>query len=188
MTIVVNEWKNLDIGTVPVAGSGSVSQGMVTVNGSGPNIWKNVDDFHFMFRPVKDGCSIAVRMLSHPFLYWGSKAGVMMGQSLGRDSSHAYIGMEPGGVRSLYMAHVQGLDWAEAAYVDSITVPYWLKLVRNQNTITTFLSSDGQIWTQIYTKTYPSLASTLYVGFAVASGTSDPLTVTFDNVTVTQGQ
>lgn len=184
VTIVVDEWKNLDIGTVPVAGSGGISEGMVTVTGSGSNIWQNNDDFHFLFRPVQDECSIVVRALSHPYQHWGSKAGIMVRESLGRDASHVFIGMQPGGVNTVYMDHLQGLGWSNAGQ-SAGTVPLWLKIARtNSNTVTTSISADGQIWTQVSTRTFPSLASTLYVGFGVSSATSSTLTATFDNVTV----
>jgi regulation of enolase protein 1 (concanavalin A-like superfamily)/dienelactone hydrolase len=183
VTIVVNEWKNLDIGTVPVAGSGSVSQGMLTVNGSGASIWKNEDDFQFMFRPVQGDCSIIARQLSHPYQHWASKAGIMIRESLGRDASHVFVGMDPGGVNSTYMDHNQGLDWSGAGHSIG-TVPYWLKLVRVGNTITTSISPDGQVWVELSTKTFPALASTVYVGFGVSSATSSALTATFDSITV----
>lgn len=183
VTITVNEWKNMDIGTVPVPGSSVVSSGTAVITGSGPNIWQHNDDFHFVFRPVWDDCTIIVRQVSHPYQHWSSKSGIMIRGSLGRDASHIFVGMQPGGSHSLYMEHLQGIDWSYAGQ-NIGTVPYYLKLVRAGNSMTSFISPDGTTWVQCSTRTFPSLPQTMYVGFATSSATAYPLTSVFDNITV----
>jgi hypothetical protein len=61
----------------------------------------------------------------------------------------------------------------------------WYKLVRSGNTFTGYASADGSTWVQQGSQTI-SMASTIYVGFAVTStDTSHVTTATFDNVTIT---
>ncbi len=66
-------------------------------------------------------------------------------------------------------------------------VPYWLRMVRNGTSFTSYHSPDGVTWTQLGTAQTISMSSTSYLaGLAVTSHVAGTLcAVVFDNVTVT---
>lgn len=185
VTITVNEWKSLDIGAVTSAGSGIVTSGTAVITGSGTNIWKQDDQFQFTFRPITGDCTIIARQMSHPFQYWASKAGIMLRGSLGPDASLGYVGSSPGLADVLYMDHVQGQNYSNATHKGG-TGPLWFKLQRVNNTVSAYMSANaGVTWEFVSSRTL-TLGGTAYVGFAVCAGTTAaPLTVVFDNITVT---
>lgn len=183
VTVTVNEWKNMDIGTVTVPGTSAVTSGTAIITGSGSNIWQNNDSCNFLMRPAWGDCTIIVRQVSHPYQHWSSKAGIMIRGSLGVDASLYFLGMLPGGTGSLYMRHIQGDSWSSSGQSIGV-VPYWLKLVRVGNTITSSVSSDGTVWVDCESYTFASLPNTVYIGFATASATPYTLTSVFDNITV----
>src|SRR6185437_15720750 len=64
--------------------------------------------------------------------------------------------------------------------------PTWMKLVRSGSTFTAFNSADGFNWTQVGSSITLTMAANTYVGLAVSSGSnSTPVTVSFDNVSIT---
>jgi len=68
-----------------------------------------------------------------------------------------------------------------------VTLPYWVKVVRSGNVLTGYVSADGVNWVQDGTSQTISMASGVYVGFAVSSNNNGALaTATFDNVSITQ--
>jgi regulation of enolase protein 1 (concanavalin A-like superfamily) len=66
------------------------------------------------------------------------------------------------------------------------SLPYWLKVTRSGNTFTGYVSSDGANWVQLGTSQTISMATNIYVGLAVNSGSSSTATATFDNVSITK--
>ncbi len=69
-----------------------------------------------------------------------------------------------------------------AAVGESSGDPYWVRLVRKGDTVTTFRSKDGRDWAETVKETVP-LNETAYVGLALASdaGGAD---VAFDHISV----
>ena len=67
----------------------------------------------------------------------------------------------------------------------SLSLPYWVRLVRAGNTFTAYRSSDGVSWTQQgYAQTI-SMGEDVYVGLAVTSHNDGTLcTAVFDNVNI----
>jgi hypothetical protein len=62
--------------------------------------------------------------------------------------------------------------------------PYWVKLTRTGNTITTFSSTDGLAWTQVGSINI-TMGTTVYIGLAASSHVSTQLnTATISNVQV----
>jgi len=176
-------WTNVDIGSPGVAGSGATGS-MFTVTGAGAHIWQDTDQFHFLYMPATGNCEIKARALSHPYLHYSGKAGIMIREKLTTGSSHVFLGMQPGGSLSEMVTNVEGNGWSGWAQSVGL-VPYWIKLTRVGNVLTGYVSSDNSNWTQVAQQTI-SMAANVYVGFAVCSGSNEwPNTATFDNVTVT---
>ena len=69
--------------------------------------------------------------------------------------------------------------------MSSVAEPYWEMVVRSGNTFTGYYSSDGENWVQVGTTQSISMATNVYVGLVVSSGTiGSTYTATFDNVSV----
>src|SRR5262249_37202777 len=67
----------------------------------------------------------------------------------------------------------------------SVTLPYWVKVVRSGNTFSSYYSSDGVNWTVRGTAQTINMAQNVYAGLAVTSGSTSALaTATFDNVSI----
>lgn len=176
-------WQNIDLGSPAVAGSGTAGS-MITVAGSGTAIWQGRDQFHFMYLPISGNCEIKARALSHPYFYFAGKAGIMIREKLTTSSSHAFVGMEPGGQNSHSVMHIEGQTYSSSGHSVGL-VPYWLKLTRANNVLTGYVGPDGQTWTQIDQRTI-NMGQNVYIGFAICSGSSTVSnTATFDNVSVT---
>jgi uncharacterized membrane protein len=67
----------------------------------------------------------------------------------------------------------------------AISVPYWFKLVRSGQTVSSYYSLNGVDWTQLGTAQTLTLGNLVYVGPAVAADCCDTPTIQFDNLTVT---
>jgi regulation of enolase protein 1 (concanavalin A-like superfamily) len=62
--------------------------------------------------------------------------------------------------------------------------PYWVRLVRQGDTVTAYRSADGRRWTETGSETV-ELAETAYVGLAAAPLPNMPgSSIAFDNITV----
>ena len=67
-------------------------------------------------------------------------------------------------------------------------MPYWLKIERRGNLITTYSSPDGASWAPIISSYYGNLGSTTYIGLCIVSGSATTTTTaTFANVAFTGG-
>ena len=67
----------------------------------------------------------------------------------------------------------------------AVTLPYWVKVVRNGSTFSSYSSQDGVNWVQVGTNQTISMAQNVYLGLAVSSNNNSALaTATFDNVSV----
>jgi len=65
-----------------------------------------------------------------------------------------------------------------------LNIPRWVKLVRNGNTFTGYVSLDGNDWRQVDSVTLP-MNKTIYVGLGLSGHNNSMSNSTlFDNVTV----
>src|SRR4029077_9071731 len=70
----------------------------------------------------------------------------------------------------------------------TVSLPYWVKVVRSGNTVSAYAAPDGVFWTQLGTSQTISMATNVYIGLGVVSGNTAALaTATFDNVAITYG-
>jgi RHS repeat-associated protein len=70
----------------------------------------------------------------------------------------------------------------------TVTAPYWVRVVRNANQFSAYVSANGATWTQIGTTQTITTAQTVYVGLGVSSSSTSILaTATLDNVSIGSG-
>ena len=184
---------NLDVGTATPAGSGSYSNGVWTVSGSGSEIWThNADSFHFVYLPVTGDATIIAKVNSVQSTHPTAKAGVMIRDSLSPTAANrAWVAITPSQTAEYYMhgwTEIRGgSNWEK----NSRNVPqtsYWVKLQRIGNVIGLYVSPDGTSWAGLGEGKFGNMGANAYIGLAVCSLANGTLnTSTFSNVRVTGG-
>ena len=173
-------WLDDDIGNVGATGSAGYGGGTFTVNGAGV-MSTSTDAFHFVYQPLSGDGTIVARVVSTPY---NEYALVMIRESLALNSTYAATYYTPYQFHMLYRTSTGGSASVQNGG-SSANPPYWLKLTRSGNSFSSYWSIDGVSWTQVGSSETISMATDVYIGLAVDSGTTGTLqTTTFDNVSV----
>ncbi len=177
-------WTQADVGSVGLAGSGSVGATTATLSASGADIWGGSDAFRFVYQSWSGDGVMITRVASLDNTDPWAKAGVMFRESLAANARNAFVCVTPGqGVNLQCRTTLGGMT--DLARGPGSMAPYWLKLVRVGNTFTSYASSNGSTWTLAGTKTVP-MSTNLYVGFAVTSHNNSVRTIAvFDYLPIT---
>jgi hypothetical protein len=192
---------NVDINTGSLSGSGSYSSGTWTLVGGGTEVWTHSNDScHFLYKQITGDCSIVAKVMAVGNTAAAAKAGVMIRDSVaitGSASNRCWIAIRPDngfeGYNHGWTEMYGGSNWetrprngASMEYVPSM--PYWLKLERRGNVISTFLSQDGTSWAAGTVGVYANMPSTAYIGlFVCALSSTTANTSTFQGAAVTGG-
>jgi RHS repeat-associated protein len=182
-------WVDQDVGFVGLAGSASYSTGTFTVNASGQYIYYEADGMHFVYLPLSGDGTIIARVVTFSGGSSSASAGIMFRETLGAGATNAYLTYSAGYSNLLYDYRPStGANTSSAGSSSSVTLPYWIKLVRSSGTFTGYSSPDGSTWTQVGSSESISMAENALVGMAVSSNENTSLsTATFDNVSITTG-
>lgn len=176
--------------------SGTTPDGTIHVVGSGKDIGSTGDQFQFLSKPVTPGSTTLVsRLLAAPVnpagtVVTNAKAGLMFRASTATDSAFVDVVYDHGsGLRF----RNRGMAGAEVSQQGSapVSLPCWLKLVRNGDTFTAFYATTGPLpaapdWLPLGTSNV-SLGSSVSAGLAVTS--RDPGIVAlarFSDLSITQ--
>ncbi|WP_159455924.1 RICIN domain-containing protein [Chitinophaga eiseniae] len=185
---------DLDIGTASPAGSSSYTNNVWTVRGSGTDIWTHAaDGFHFVYKEVTGNCSIIARVDSVGGTAANARAGVMIRSDLTSSSAQrAWIAVTPGKKGEAFMhgwTEVRaGANWEKQSR-QIPGIPYWVKIERIGDMITTYYSPDGASWAVEVEGRFAGFNGKAYIGLAVCSMANGVLnTSAFSNVSVTGGQ
>ena len=180
-------WLDQDIGAVGLAGSATYSSGTFSVTGSGQEIGLTADAMHFVYQPLSGDGSIVARLVS----VQGTiiQAAVMIRGTLDANSVDAYPLITASySYVYLYDRSTTGGSATDQGNTGAVTLPYWLKVVRNGSTFSAYMSPDGNTWTQVLSNQTITMPQTVYVGLGVSSEQNTSLsTATFDNVSVQIG-
>jgi glucose/arabinose dehydrogenase len=179
-------WTPNDVGAVGVPGSGSYSNGTYTVVGSGNNIYGTADAFHFVHQPMSGDGEIVARITSVQNITANSKGGIMIRRSLAADSANVAL-IITGGNRIQFQ--VRTAAGATTSYWSaSQATPYWVRLVRSDNTFTAYRSANGVNWTQFASPVVVSMSTNVEGGLVMCSNNNSVLgTATMDGVNVVSG-
>jgi subtilisin family serine protease/regulation of enolase protein 1 (concanavalin A-like superfamily) len=180
-------WQSSDIGAVAAAGSASESSGTVTLRGSGADIWEGADEFRYYYQSLTGDGEIVARITGLTNTNAWAKAGVMMRETPGATSRHAFMCVTvANGTAFQRRTATAGPSASTSGYLGS-ALPTWMRIVRTGNIFTGFESTNGSTWTQIGAVTL-DLPATVYVGLAVTSHNDGTLcTATFDQVSLNGG-
>ncbi len=186
-------WQSQDIGTTD--GSADESGGMWIIRADGADIWGSADEFHYAYVPLSGDGEIVAHVISNGEGSNGwAKGGVMIRETLDQGSKHAIMAMtggEGGGIAFQGRPETDGSSWGLQGDITA-SLPQWVKLTREGNTITGYYSADGVEWT-LMTDTSPDgdmtdpidieMAEDVYIGLFVTSHAAGEIrTYMFDNV------
>ncbi len=176
-------WQTTDIGSVGVVGSTSVSNGIYAVQGAG-NISGTADNFRFAYQPLSGDGEIEVCLNSLGDIGTSGCLGVMVRESLTRSSECAFMGISFDGTFRWQRRSRTGGSTSSTTSTIGTPPNVWTRLVRTGNTLAGYKSTDGINWTLVNSRNF-NMASNIYIGLAVASGSPNTLsTATFTKVTV----
>jgi len=179
-------WADTDIGTVGREGGATYANGVFTVQGAGQQISGTADAFNFVYQPFTGDGWIVARVVS---LSSGAQGGVELRESFYANSTNGFAYYQK--VNSFEAFDYRLTTGGSSGRSNGLTVaslPYWVKIVRSGSTVSAYAAPDGVFWTQLGTSQTINMASTVYIGLGVVSGSTTTLaTATFDNVSITYG-
>ncbi|HLA84944.1 MAG TPA: fibronectin type III domain-containing protein, partial [Thermoguttaceae bacterium] len=179
---LLDPWATQDIGDVGAAGSTQYNSGTFTVDASGADIWNTADEFRFVYQTMPSDGSIVARVATLENTNAWAKAGVMIRETLEAGSKYAFTLISPSNGTRLQSRATTGAATVTNATGPTATAPYWVKLTREGDLFTSYVSSNGTSWTTVGSSTI-DMASTVYIGLAVTSHADSTLcTATFTNV------
>ena len=175
------------------SGSGTYSNGVWTVSGSGTDIWTHgSESFHFLYKQVTGDCTIIAKVESVQNTVGYNKAGVMIRSDLNATPAcKAWVAIRPDSHVETYFhgwsEMYGGSNWEAQSYWLPQSV-WWVKIERLGNIVATYASPDGTSWAVQAVGRCDNLGASPYLGICVTSmvpGT--PCTATFSNVCITGG-
>jgi len=187
------------LGTKTTGRSLSYANGTWTLTGLGNTVWNDTtDDAQFAYTAMTGDCAMVARVVS--FTKSGNQAGktgLMIRDSLNATTSQrAFVDVSwwTNDPNTNVMDHFErgytgtgSYNQISDVWSPAPALPYWLKIERLGNQVTSFVSPDGASWSPMACDDYANLPSTIYLGLFLCSGTTTAQTATFDHVAFTGG-
>ncbi len=198
VTVVVTDevqaqWTSSSVAE-PTTGSASIdSSGVVTISGSGSDIYRRSDEHHFFHQTLTGDFDVRARLSSKSIQSgFGTHTALMARETLSADARNVAITHEVDQRVAFQYREVAGGN-TTYRQIPNISIPVWIRLVRSGGnpstgvagqTFTGYYSLDnGQTWIQRETMNYSTaMPDSLMVGFAISSGGSSLNTAIFDNI------
>lgn len=175
--------QSLDVGSVGLMGSTRIEGGVITLQGSGADIWNVADAFQLAALPMSGDVEVVVRVTGMTNTNGWAKAGIMLRESLEPGARHVSLFATPSnGLAAQRRTTLNDSSGHVAA--GSYSGPVWLKLVRSGTLFSALRSTDGLRWT-LASEVNASFPNTLLVGLALTSHDNTKLgSATFDNLRI----
>ncbi len=177
-------WLDQDVGVVPAQGSSTYASGVFTVKGTGHGVYSTTDGFHFVYVPLSGNGTIIARVASLSGTS-SADAGVMIRETMNPAATVAFSEYNADEyVWFPYRTSTGGTPTSPDASAGAL--PYWVEVVRSGSTFSAYMSSNGSNWVQVGTSQTINMATNVFIGLAVANGTTSSTlaTATLDNVSV----
>ncbi len=173
-------WLDADVGAVGLGGSATYTSGTFTISGAGLGTFSTPDGFHFAYQPLSGDGTIVARVVSVTGGY-APQAGIMIRETLDPSATNAFTFYYQGSITLSERTTTGGSSGYQGG--PSVSLPYWIMLVRSGTSFSGYASYNGLTWTQVGATQTISMAQSVYIGLAVTSrSTSSLTTATFDNV------
>ena len=177
-------WASQDVGAVGIAGSATYtsSSSVYTVIGAGRGF--AADQLQYAWQTLSGDGEIKARITGFSATTNTAQAGVMIRETTTAGSKYHYVGRQGDGKIGYSRRTSTGGSVTTGASGGVVTLPYWVRVVRAGNTITSYKGANGASWSKVNSGTI-TMASQITIGLAVSSArTNSSATATFDNVTV----
>jgi hypothetical protein len=183
----LQNWVDEDVGSVGLAGSTLLTDGLYTVTASGADIGGTADAFHFVDQQLAGDGEIIAEVTGIDNTDPLAKAGVMIRQGLGADAPNVFVAVTPSsGI--VFQDRLTTGGTTQTTTDAGFTAPYWVRLVRSGDVFTAYRSDDGSTWVQIGNPVTVVMTGDVFIGLAATAHNNTVInTSTFENVTVTQG-
>jgi len=167
-------WQSVSVGNETPPGCAYMLDDRFFVEGGGPDVFWERDDFHFVYRLLAGNGAITARLRQFTGAFsWRTnapKAGLMFRKSLDPGSSNVSLSYDPrtGG---------EVMHWRPADNDSSLNSatgitggpPFWIRLERTDSLFTGSVSVDGIEWHTVDSVVCP-MGDTAYAGLSVTSG------------------
>lgn len=163
-------WQSDDIGSLNLPGSADCLSGIFRIKNSGTNILGESDSFHFVYKPVKGNSEMVARIIGLDGKSPWAKAGLMMRENLNADARNVWLGVTAGG-GGLFQWRGSYRGDTTAVQASEMFVPYWLRLRRDGDSFSAYVSRSGRRWRKVETVKL-ALPEEIFVGLA-SSGNND---------------
>jgi len=183
VSIMLGMWESQDIGSVQSAGSTTQAGSTTTIVAGGEDIWDYADEFHYAYYTLSGDGEIIAHVTSLEDASSWTKAGVMIRETLAADSKHAMMAVTPrrGGAFQR-RENTGGFSLHTGSSILSLS--YWVRLVRDGDSFTGYLSPDGLAWNPVGSDIIV-MNEYVYVGLAAtAHSFSGVCTATFEDVQI----
>jgi len=179
-------WTCADIGSPARQGSESLANGVWRVIGGGKDIWRDADQFHYMWQALGWYGSISAQVLTQQRTNGWAEAGVMIRQDATPSSPYYYVALTPDHGIVVHYRSAAGVDARKTGPHVAPGVHVFLCAVRLGNVYGAFTSTDGVAWVLVPQSTvWIDMQSTVLAGLAVtAHDTSAASMATFAAVTL----
>jgi hypothetical protein len=171
------------------AGFVQVAPDHISMSGGGTDIWGTSDEFRFAYKTLTGNGSMTARVtgVGEGSNAW-CKGGVMIRQDLQGGSVNAMIAVTGGnGNGGTFQWRLTANDASDSSRtLAGIAAPYWVRLVREGNTFTGYMSADGENWQQQGTSIDVAMTGPVLIGLGVTSHQAGELRgYSFDNISTT---
>jgi len=171
-TPVANSWTCGDIGATGangnvIEGASTSSNSMMVVRGGGSGFTGTNDGFHFIFQPSAGNVQATVKLEKQSSVNALAASGLMIREDLTPASRAVMLGVTSAGQGFFLLRTTNG----SASQINSsatLSVPCWLRLVRNGNAFTSLTSTNNITWTALGSATLPGFSTQSYIGAAVS--------------------
>lgn len=174
-----------DVGETALPGKTEYDKaaGQYRLTGSGENIWYHSDAFHFAWKQLSGDLELVTQMEWVGAGHEHRKGGWMIRQDLDHDSAYVDALLHASGMTAMQFRKLK--DGPTTEVQAGIPNPAWIKLVRQGNLFTMYISQDGQAWEPVGT-VVANLTDPVYVGLVVCShDNAQSATAVFKNTTLT---
>jgi len=161
-------WEGMDVGSAVRAGGADAVGTLVRVRSSGTNVLGDGDSFHFVCKAVSGETELVARLARVQCADPWAGAGLMLRESLAADARHVFLSLS-GARGGLLAARERAREDTRVQLFPAAWPPCWLRLRREEDVITAWLSRDGRSWSAAgrFTVDWPQ---DVLAGLAVAGG------------------
>ena len=182
--VVDTPWQNSTVGSV--SGSMSINNGILTIDGT-DNVGGVADNFQFYNKTFSGDVTVIARIINITAID-AMRGGIMLRSNTNQDSKMYEFILDGNANTGKLKRRNAGGNVDFVGYAPMPTSNNWLKMIKINNTITCFVSSDGSTWNELVgwdTHADNDLGTSFLVGFVgYNSENTQNCVISFDNMSV----